>query len=682
VRLEVVKVDKRIKLALGDLRHNSVGKHSICMPLNIGVLASYLLNEIGEDGIDIRFYVNPDELLTDIDGWKPDVVALSSYMWNTSLTNFVFQYAKKNLNQVMCIAGGPNFPSDLERCKEYLLKRRDIDFYVFLESEISFSQLMKGYVYCRNIDDMRTRIHNGIMYLDNEDNLIAGQSNERIGSLDDIPSPYLTGMMDKWFEDGNYAPFIETTRGCPFTCAFCHAGNDYYKKISRFSEDRLKKDLDYIVDKMNNYPHSILYLADNNFGMYEQDVNLAHYLRSLQDKYNWPIAFDVSTGKFNYDRILNVASILQNKMGVTCSCQTLNQKTLEVIGRKNLPMEEYKQVQSEIRSRGMSSVVELIVPLPEETKKSFFDGIKKLIDAEVGSILVHTTILLENTYLNSKTIRDKYNMKTKFRLVPRQFGEYAGEKCFEIEEVCIETNAMPFDDYLEIRGFFLIIYLLSSKQFNVIKMHLGELGIDLYDYAMELWSRLNNSETELSKVYGEYIRETKSELWNSRSELLEYFSKDENYRKLLSGDLGDNLIRKYTTEIIVKHHVDVVDLLYDVLLKLANTNTDIIASLYSARSWFMHVGNMSLILDGRKEKTEWMSLPHDVPKWYENKHLSEPLSQYKGLFDYKLFYDSKYIDNLLEEGKNLFGDDVYYNLGKILINVSPQDFWRKAERIE
>jgi len=674
----------RIKLALGDLRHNSVGKHSICMPLNIGVLASYLINEIGEDAIDIRFYVNPDEILDDIDSWKPDVVALSSYMWNTSLTNFVFQYAKKNLDQVLCVAGGPNFPSDLERCKEYLLKRRDIDFYVFLESEISFSNLMQNYIHMndRDVDGLKTRIHNGIMYLDNEDNLIAGQSNERIGSLDDIPSPYLTGMMDKWFEDGNYAPFIETTRGCPFTCAFCHAGNDYYKKISRFSEDRLKKDLDYIVDKMNNYPHSILYLADNNFGMYEQDVNLAHYLRRLQDKYNWPIAFDVSTGKLNYDRILNVASILQNKMGVTCSCQILNQKTLEVIGRKNLPMEEYKQVQSEIRSRGMSSVVELIVPLPEETKKSFFDGIKKLIDAEVGSILVHTTILLENTYLNSKTIRDKYNMKTKFRLVPRQFGEYAGEKCFEIEEVCIETNTMPFDDYLEIRGFFLIIYLLSSKQFNVIKMHLGELGIGLYDYAMKLWNRLNNSETELSKVYGEYISETKSELWDSQSELLEYFSKDENYRKLLSGDLGDNLIRKYTTEIIVKHHVDVVDLLYDVLLKLANTNTDIIASLYSARSWFMHVGNMSLILDGRKEKTEWMSLPHDVPKWYENKHLSEPLSQYKGLFNYKLFYDSKYIDNLLEEGKNLFGDDVYYNLGKILINVSPQDFWRKAERIE
>jgi len=42
---------------------------------------------------------------------------------------------------------------------------------------------------------------------------------KRIKDLDEIPSPYLTGVLDKFF-DGKLAPFIETNRGCPFTCSF------------------------------------------------------------------------------------------------------------------------------------------------------------------------------------------------------------------------------------------------------------------------------------------------------------------------------------------------------------------------------------------------------------------------------------------------------------------------------
>jgi len=672
-----------IKLVLGDLRHNSVGKHSVCMPLNLGVLASYLTKIVGEDEVEIKFYVDPDNLIAEIDNWQPDIVALSSYMWNTSLTNLVFKYVKKHLDNVMCVSGGPNFPSDVEQRDTYLRQFRDIDFYVFLEAEISFANLIQEYINNPDIEELKKKTYNGVAYLNKDDTLIVGEINERIFNLDDIPSPYSTEIMSKWFEHGNYAPFIETARGCPFTCAFCHAGNDYYKKITRFSKERLNEDLDYISGKMENYPHSILYMADNNFGMYEQDIELAHHLREMQDECGWPIAFDVSTGKLNYDRILHVASILQNKMGVTCSCQTLNTKTLDAIGRKNLPMEEYKKVQNEIKSRGMSSVVELIVPLPEETKESFFDGIKQLIDADVGSILVHTTILLENTRLNSKETRDKYDMKTKFRLVPRQFGEYDSEKCFEIEEVCIETNTLSFDEYLEIRGFFLIIYLLSSKQFDIIRMHLGELGISLFDYSKHIWLRLNSDDTELSKVYRRYIDETEAELWDSPSDLREYFLRDENYEKLLSGDSGDNLIRKYTTEIIIKHHIEAVQLLYDVLLKIANINVDIITSLYDAKSWLLHVGNIMFALDDSiKNKTEWMLLSHDVPKWYHDTHMSQSLSEYKGEFEYTLTYDTKNIDKMLKEGKNLFGDDVYYNIGKILININPQDFWRKSTKVE
>ena len=34
---------KRLKIALGDLRHSTAGRHSAIMPIGIGYIASYLL---------------------------------------------------------------------------------------------------------------------------------------------------------------------------------------------------------------------------------------------------------------------------------------------------------------------------------------------------------------------------------------------------------------------------------------------------------------------------------------------------------------------------------------------------------------------------------------------------------------------------------------------------------------
>ena len=49
----------------------------------------------------------------------------------------------------------------------------------------------------------------------------------------------------------------------------------------------------------------------------------------------------------------------------------------------------------------------------------------------------------------------------------------------------------------------------------------------------------------IQKIMNDFVAETKSELWNSEKELLNYYKKEENYLKLKKGQVGGNLIYKY-----------------------------------------------------------------------------------------------------------------------------------------
>ena len=74
---------KKIKIALGDLRHKTLGRHSVFMPLGIGYIAAYSLKRLGRDAADIRLYTDADDIMAGIERMKPDIVGLSNYSWNS-----------------------------------------------------------------------------------------------------------------------------------------------------------------------------------------------------------------------------------------------------------------------------------------------------------------------------------------------------------------------------------------------------------------------------------------------------------------------------------------------------------------------------------------------------------------------------------------------------------------------
>ena len=139
----------------------------------------------------------------------------------------------------------------------------------------------------------------------------------RIKELDEIPSPYLSGMLDRFF-DGCLVPFLETNRGCRFACTFCHTGNIYFNKINTFSIDRIRAEIEYIGKRISELGITHLYLADTNFGMYSRDKEICDELAKAQKKYGWPLHMYATTGKNNKDRVIEITKVLGTSLSCTC----------------------------------------------------------------------------------------------------------------------------------------------------------------------------------------------------------------------------------------------------------------------------------------------------------------------------------------------------------------------------
>ena len=188
----------------------------------------------------------------------------------------------------------------------------------------------------------------------------------------------------------------------------------------------------------------------------------------------------------------------------------------------------------------------------------------------------------------------------------------------------------------------------------------------------------------MSKIYCDYIEETEKELWDSQDELYKYFSETEAYNKLLSGELGDNLIRKYKTRILYECFVPTVNLLYFAIENMIRKDitAEIDGSLNAAKSWMVNIRDIKLAFQNEHSNDDdILDLSYDVNRWYKAGLSANPLTSYRTPSRYKIFYDTKKLDTILSESKMLFGDDLSFRVGKLLTNWSIKNFWRQCEQI-
>ncbi len=672
--------EQPLKVLFGSLKHVTAGRHSAFMPVAIGFIAAYAVQELGGDAIDVVLEEDPNEALRLIEEWRPDVVALSHYCWNAEINYVVMRKAQAILgDDVVCVAGGPEFHEEPEDCLQMLRQHPEVDFFAFGEGETPFVALARQITAGAGKADLRRATQLGFMSVHPDtQTLISGERPIREKEMDFIPSPYLSGVMDHFF-DGEHAPMVQLARGCPYACTFCNAAQTWYNRVAAFSPERVRAELDYIAEKTQNYPELPLAITDSNFGMFKRDVDIAEHIRRLQDEYGWPIAFDFTTGKAHHDRILHVNDTMRNTAHILLALQSTNDLTLDVVKRKNLSNETFQLLHKEIKSRGMLSATDLIIPLPEETKDSFLTGLQMVTDEGVDLIVSNTLCLLKGTGLNSRETRETYDMQTKWRLVPRQYGCYDDQVVFDMEEVCIATNTMPFEDYLECRGIGGVAIVFSDPQFNIVHRHVRELGVSKFDLVLRIWERLSSGRSEISPLYETFLSQSESELFDSEQAAIEFYSTPENQRRLKTGEIGDNLIRRFRASIFLHKAIPALELAYDCLEELVREkiSSEHLAALRSARAWSIRVRDVSAVFadDGHADMSETLEMAFDVPSWYEAGPESPPLIDFAGAVTYDISLGMQRVQGILDSGYRMYGHDKSLAVPRILEYHDISNFW-------
>ena len=538
-----------MKVYLADLRYDYSGVlANDCMPLGIAYMKAVMDREDLDHEIDSRLFVYPDKLADAIRRDPPDVLMVTNYVWNESLSQHFVRLAKRVNPKVLTVMGGPNISLEPERQRAYVEHHPDLDVYVtgegdFIAHEIVRSFLDVGGSIPRLIDlGLPSSVVRG---LDGMAQMRALQPRHAV--LEEIPSPWLSGTQDEFF-DGRLAPMIETNRGCPFTCTFCVQGTRYYTKVHNFSVERMKEEILYIAKKIKQFSPNMgtLRIADSNYGMFERDIEISGYIGQMQRDFRWPTFIDATTGKNMAERIIKSVEKVGGALVLYQAVQSLDEDVLRKVKRSSIKLEAYKALEVHMRGRGLRSTSDMILGLPGESMKTHLHGLHTLLDSNIHQMHNFQAMMLKGAELESLESREMFKFDTRFRVLPKNFGVLDGVKVLDAEEIIVATDTLPFDDYVTCRKWHLVSSVFwNDGWFEDVVRFCRARGIKNSAWWDAMLPAMENGSPAVRAFLDDFVGETKGELFKTREECEAFYAEDENFERLKRGEIGDNLMYRY-----------------------------------------------------------------------------------------------------------------------------------------
>jgi hypothetical protein len=455
------------------------------LPYSAGVVWSYSLQDPW-----IRDNFSVTEWIWRRDALEPlaqrlaqnNMVTFSTYVWNHRY-NYALARRIKEINPgVLTVFGGPEVAiTD----PDLFVKEPFIDLVICYEGEITFKRVLEHFEQgdWESVPGLLIN-RNGVA--------VKTQDAERIDTLDQVPSPYLSGIFDQMIADHpevTWQGTLETNRGCPYACTFCDWGSLTYNKVKKFELERVFAELEWMARRNFDW----ISITDANFGMYpERDGMIADKIIEMQEKFGSPRTFSVAWAKNQKKEVIDIVKKLLDargfNQGLTLSVQSLDHDVLENIRRKNMEMNKLNEVFELCDQRNIPAYTELILGLPGETLETWKKNFYALYELNQHTgITTFQAQLLENAEMN---LLQKKLFKITSQPVTDYFaGSYSVEHIEESIDVITGTKDMPTPVMLDAQIFswFQTTFHINGFATLVARFIHKYLGISYNDYYEELF---------------------------------------------------------------------------------------------------------------------------------------------------------------------------------------------------
>lgn len=469
------------------------------LPYSPGILWSYA-NQFAHisDNFELGNFIWRRDTIKDAINQLKDskVVGFSTYIWNRNYCNVIARELKKINPEIIIVQGGPEPPVE---DKNFFERFPYIDLVVKQEGEISFKRILENVL-------MREDFINipGLLVNDNGKNVDTGVS-ARIENIDEIPSPYLTGVFDDLMRkhpEVRWNVILESNRGCPYQCTFCDWGSLTYNKVKKFDLDRVLDELEWAGKKRTDF----ISFTDANFGIFpDRDTIIADKLIEIQKTYKSPNAYTFSWAKNQKKEVVEIVRKLiyegGSRMGLTLSVQSMDDNVLSVIRRRNLDTNKIQEVFELCEEYDIPLYTELILGLPGETHESWKENFYKLYKAgNHTGVTVYQAQLLENAEMNL-TQKEEYDIKGSI-VYDYLIGSNNEAELEEGINVVVSTRDLPREKMLDCQvwSWFQNTFHINGMTNYTSRFLYKKYGIEYSDFYDKLFLKVQKNDWLKSEI--------------------------------------------------------------------------------------------------------------------------------------------------------------------------------------
>ena len=456
----------------------------------LGIRWLYVARDLKHD-TSVRDYTirdSVDKIAGDLIAYHPDVVGLSVYIYNADIMKELVVKLHEMDSGLRIIIGGPEVSYEysdwLELPVEAVLRG---------EAEVSFWQAVNG---------------------ENPEKISGYASREYISDisyamadlsyLETLESPFFLEMDDT--QRKNKYLYLETSRGCPFTCSYCLSSLE--KNIRLFSDDYVFSQLKQLE---TNECKQIKFL-DRTFNVNpERALKLARFIDEL--KVDNSFEFEVMIEYLSEDMLDFFEDVKPGRYRFEVGVQSFNDRTLKAV-RRYQNAEKLKKNIRRLAEHGNVVHTDLIAGLPYEDYESFRDSFNKLYSLKSTEMQIGILKLLKGTQLKAES------------------EEYGIRVTAEVPYTTYETRWLSREDLINITH----LYHATEKLYNTGRLrytldYLFDDGQDVFDIMVEIGRKIDNHSSNIQlKDFFIYSYEVIRDLCEYSEEKVKYLLMVDYYR--------------------------------------------------------------------------------------------------------------------------------------------------------